>query len=153
LGTWQTAIEHPRGQHHRARLGRELVDDLLDGDDRVLGGQHRLLLDPGEPPELHVALPVGLLGVDDRDVGVDGPHGGELLARERAVDEGDVLVVLGQVGAGVAAQRPEGEVRGARDVGVGQAGVGVLDELDRRGQPCSTASRMRCREPTPGLPP
>ena len=39
----------------RARL--ELVDDLLDGDDRALRGEHRLLLHSGQAPEHDVAAP------------------------------------------------------------------------------------------------
>jgi hypothetical protein len=68
--------------------------------------------------------------VDDRDVGVDRAHCAHLLAGERAVDEGDVLAVLRQVGTRVAAQHGERQVRGAGDVRVGEAGVGVLAQLD-----------------------
>ena len=38
-------------------------------------------------------------------------------------------------------------------VGVRHGGVAVLLDFERRGQPFSTASRRRCSEPTPGLPP
>ena len=39
----------------------EVADQLLDGDDRALGGEHRHLLHPGDAPELHVAGPGGPL--------------------------------------------------------------------------------------------
>ena len=71
-------VDDPRRQHDRARQRRQLVDDLLDGDDRALRREHRLLLHADEAPELHVAVAVGPLGVDDGDVGVERRHRGEL---------------------------------------------------------------------------
>ena len=65
-GTSHTASTTQLGQHHGVRARLELVDELLDGDDRALGGEHRLLLHADEPPQLHVAATIGLLGVDDR---------------------------------------------------------------------------------------
>ena len=65
-----------------------------------------------------------------------------------------VAVCRGQVGADVAAQHGERQPGRAGGVPVGHAGVAVLLQLAAApGQPCSTASRSRCSEPTPGLPP
>ena len=46
--------------------------------------EHDLLLHAEDPPELDVAVPVGLLRVDDADVRPQRRHGRELLAGERA---------------------------------------------------------------------
>ena len=57
----------PGRQDHGVEDARaEVVDDLLDRDDRALGGQHRLLLHADDAFEQHVAVAVGALRVDDR---------------------------------------------------------------------------------------
>src|ERR1043166_5527861 len=78
-----------RGPRSPAGAGGERADDLLHGDDRAPRGEHRLLLDAGDPPELDVARPVGPLGVDHRDVGPQRGHRGQLLAGEGAGDVPD----------------------------------------------------------------
>src|SRR5690242_21319316 len=54
-----------------ARPRLEPVDDPLDGDERALRCEHRLLLHARDAPELHVAGTVRLLRMDDRDVRLD----------------------------------------------------------------------------------
>src|SRR5215210_4180166 len=61
-------VDRPRRQDNRARPRLELAHDLLDGDDRAGGGEHDLLLDACDPPELDVAGPVCTLRVDYPDV-------------------------------------------------------------------------------------
>ena len=58
----------------------EIVDDLLDRDDRALGREHRLLLHADDAFEQHVAGAVGAQRMDDRDVGADRRHGRQHLA-------------------------------------------------------------------------
>jgi hypothetical protein len=127
------ARDDPGRQHDRVGPRVEPVDDLLDRDERALRGEHRLLLHAGEAPQLHVAVAVGALRVDDRHVGAQRGDRGQRLARERARDRPDGGGVPRQVGPGVAAQHRERQVGGAGHVGVRQPGVRVLDELERRG--------------------
>ena len=75
---------------------------------------------------------VGLLGVDDRDVGVERGNRDELLAGERAGDRLDVSVCSGSDGAEVAAHHRERQAGGAGDVAVGHPGVAVLLDLELR---------------------
>ncbi len=109
----------------------EHVDDLLDRDERPPRRQQRLLLHAGDPPQHHVAGGVGLLGVDDRDVGVERRDGGELLAGERAHDRRERGGVGDEVGAAVAAQHGERQAGRAGGVAVGHPGVAVLLDLQR----------------------
>ena len=64
----------------------EILDDLLDRDHRALGREHRFLLHADDALDQHVARPVGLLRMDERDVGPMRRHGRQLLAGERARD-------------------------------------------------------------------
>ena len=126
--------DHPGGQHDRPRLGRQLLHDLLDGDDRPPGAEHGFLLHPGDPPQLDVPGPVGTLGVDDRHVRVQRGHGGQPLAGERAGDRPDGGLPIEarqafQAGAAVAAQDRERHSRGACHVAVGHPRVAVLLQL------------------------
>ncbi len=93
-------------------------------------GEHRLLLDARDPPELDVALTIGLLGVDDRDVGAQRRDRRELLAGEWAGDRPD-LGALRQIGPPVAAHNPEREVSRSGGVTIRHPGMGVLGDLDR----------------------
>ena len=134
--------------------GAEVVDDLLDRDDRALRGEHRLLLHADDALDEHVAVAVGAQRVDDRDVRPDRRHGRQHLAGIGAGDRADVRIDLGEVDALVAAEHGEGQVGRAGLVGVGHRGVASAPRASSGcGQPFSTASRMRCSEPTPGLPP
>ncbi len=94
------------------------------------GGQHRLLLHAGDPPQLNVALTVRLLRMDDRDVGGQRRYRDELLAGERARDALDARVLL-EVGADVAAHQGTRHAGRTGGVAVGHPGVAVLLELDR----------------------
>ena len=147
----QTAIEVGLGQVDLVAVGLAIpVDDqrhhghaetLVDrrlqvrravGDQQPGGGQDRLLLDAADAPQLHVALAVGALGVDDAYAGPQRPHRRQPLAGERAVHERDRRVP-GQVGAGVAAQDRERQVGRTGGVGRGHARMGVLLEPERLG--------------------
>ena len=108
----------------------ELVHDLLDRNERPPGREDGFLLDAGETPEHDVAVPVGLLRMDDGDVRVDRLHGADALAVERALHGGDGPVLGGEVGALVPAQDAEREAGGARGIGGRQPGVGVLHDLE-----------------------
>ncbi len=123
----------PRRQHHLARHRRQGFDDLLDRDERSAGREHGLLLHAGDTPHLHVALGVGALGVNDRDVGLQCRHGGEHLAGEWAGHRLDVRGAAGQVGAAVAAQDGERKPGRAGNVAIRHAGMAVLFQLQRPG--------------------
>ncbi len=123
-------VDHPGRQHHAVDLRAEAVHDLLDGHDGPLAGQHALFLHAADAPEHHVAFPVGLLGVDDPDVGIQRRHRGQLLARERAGDAHDGLGDLGEACAHTAAQHPEGQPGGPGPPALGHVGVAVLAGLD-----------------------
>ena len=86
---------------------------------------------PVIPHSITLPARVGLLGVDDRHVGVDRRHGGQLLAGERAGDRRQRRRVLDEVGAAVAAQHGEGQAGGPGGVAVGHPGVAVLLDLQR----------------------
>src|SRR4051794_36437324 len=100
--------DRPRRQHYRAGAGLELVHDLLHGHERAPRGEHDLLLNADDAPELHVALAVRALCVHHAHVGPDGRHRRQLLAGEWALD-GRHVRVPHQIRAGVAAQHREGE--------------------------------------------
>jgi hypothetical protein len=51
-----------------------------------MGSENCLLLDSRDAPELDIAGPVGLLGVDHGDVGSKGWYGCELFSGEWAED-------------------------------------------------------------------
>ena len=86
---------------------------------------------PVIPQSWTLPVPVGLLRVDDPDVRPDRGHRRELLARERALDPRHARPRR-QIGAAVAAQHPEGQVRRACRVCRRHPGVRVLLELERR---------------------
>ena len=112
-------------------MGREPIDDLLDGDDRSRRRQRRLLLHADDAVDEDVAVAVRLLRVDDRDVGTERAHRGERLAGERTGDGPDPRIHARQIGADVAAEHGAGQSGGARGVGVGHRGVAVLLDLER----------------------
>ena len=149
----------PRRAARWPPAGGQLVHDLLHGDDRPLRAEHRLLLHPGDSPQLDVPGPVGTLRVDDRHVGVQRGYRGQPLAGERAGDRPDsgLAVQAGQAlqaGAAVAAQDRERQARRRRPRTGWPCPRGcVPPAASGPGQPFSTASRNRCSEPTPGLPP
>ncbi len=94
---WMRAARHgddgvdgPGRQDDRVRAeALEAIDDLLDGDDRRPGGQDRLLLHADDALDEHVAGAVGLLCVDDRDV---GPMRGD--RRQRSPVNGQVMNLM-----------------------------------------------------------
>ena len=96
-----------------------------------LAREHRLLLHADDALEQHVAVAIGLLRVDDRDVGPMRRDGGEPLAGERAVDEPDVRVHRGRSDPTIAAEERRRHVRRAGGVGVRHRRVAVLFELER----------------------
>ena len=114
------------GKDDLERVRLELVYNLLNRDYGPFGRYHGLLLDAYDPPDRHVATPVGLLGVDDAHVRVQGRHRHQLFAGEGTGYGRYRLRYFRQVGADVAPQDCEREVRGPRDVAVGHARVGVL---------------------------
>jgi len=129
-GDFGDVVHHPGGQHHRVRTRLQRADDLLDGYHGPPRGQHRLFLHSGDPPELHVAGPVGALRVDDGHIRPQRGHRGERLAGERA-DDRAYRAHRGQPGAVVAAQHGEREPGRAGHVPVRHPRVAVLLELQR----------------------
>ena len=114
--------------------GLEFVDDLLDGDDRSAGSENRLSLDPGDSPKTDVAFAIGLLGMDDGHVGVQGGNRCQFFTGERAGDGADIGVV-DQVGADVPAEDREGQPGGPGRIPGSHPGMGVLFDLERTGMP------------------
>ena len=70
-------VDRPVGEEHGLRSPVERVDDLLHRDDRPPRGEHDLLLNADDAPQLYVPLPVGLLRVDDADIGAKRRNGCE----------------------------------------------------------------------------
>lgn len=132
-GDERDRVDDPGGQDDGAGARLQGADDLLDGDQDAPGGECRLLLHPGQAPQLDVAGPVGLLRVDDGDIRVEGGDGGQFLAGERADDGGDRGRTGRDVAAAVAAEHREREPGRARGVAVGHPGVTVLVDLQRGG--------------------
>jgi hypothetical protein len=126
MGSTAIGVDGHGRQHDLEGVRRKLLDHLLDRDDSTAGREDGLLLDARDAPDRHVPPAVRLLGVDDGDVRVEGRHGHQLLAGERAGYGRYRLRHPGQVRADVAAQDGERQVRGARDVAVRHPGVGVL---------------------------
>ena len=108
---------------------------------------------PMMPCDEHVAGAIGLLRVHDRDVGPERGHAGERFAGERAGDELDVRVDRREIRSPIAPKERGRHAAGAGSVRVGHRRVTVLFDLQRTRPRCSTASRSRCSDPTPGLPP
>jgi hypothetical protein len=109
----------------------QVVDNLLDRDNRPARGQHHLLLDADNPFDQHIALPVGALRMDDPQVGPERGDRGQLLATKRAGDRADVRVDAHQVGALVAAQDRARQAGRSGGVGVGHRRVAMLLDLQR----------------------
>jgi len=59
---------------------------LLAGDHYALGGSGQFRVASQRAVDLAVALLVGAPNMDQRHVGIDGPHGQKALARERTRD-------------------------------------------------------------------
>ncbi len=124
------------GEQGAIRVGADdvPVHQLLDHDDDPLGGEGRLALDPDQAPDLDVALGVGALGVDDRDVGVERRNDRDLVVGR--VGRGDPLderVGRRQVRSGIRAERVEGEMRRPRHVSADHPEVAVLLDLQAPG--------------------
>ena len=68
----------------RVRADDRLVDELLDDDDDAVGREGGFLLAAGEAPDLRVAVRVGSLRVDDRDVRPQGRDDVDLVVAVRA---------------------------------------------------------------------
>ena len=88
-----------------------------------MGGKDGFLLDADDAFEEDVAGAVGLLGVDDGDVGAVGGDAGERFAGEGAGDEADVRIDVGEADAEIAAEESARHTGGAGRVGVGHGGM------------------------------
>jgi hypothetical protein len=138
IGHFGHIVHHPGGQDDGPGPGAQFVHDLLHGDHRPLRAEHRFLLHAGDPPQLHVAGPVGALGVNHCHIRVERGHRGQPLTSERAGDRADRRVAgqtgqALQAGPAVPAQDRERHPGGAGHVPVGHPGVAVLLQLQRAG--------------------
>ena len=154
-GTSHTAASTHAGSTTAPGRGVELVDDLLDRDDRPAGRQHGLLLHADDAPDLHVAVAVGPLGVDDRDVRAHRRHRGELLAGERAGDRGESSPCArrGRCRRSRAARRTAGPTRRRRSARPGRRGcarraAAVAASRARRRRGTGAATRRPGCRPT-----
>ncbi len=130
-GGFAYGADHPGRDHAGVGTGLQLVDDLLDRDDRVPGREHGFLLYANDALDQHIAVPVGFLGMHDRHIRPDRRHRREFLAGERAVDELDLVVHLGQVRADIAAQDRQRQPSRARFERIGHGRMAVFEDLDR----------------------
>ena len=130
-GTRQTAVTTQRGS--TTAWGRGSSSSTISSTVTIarLAASTASFCTPMMPHSMHVAPPIGLLGVDDGDVGADRRHGRQPLAGERAVDERDRRRRARQVGAGVAAQHRERQPRRARRRRRSPCRVRVLVDLER----------------------
>ena len=119
-----------RENHGIGVAGPEILDDLLDGDDRALGRQNRLLLHARDAFQQHVALPVGSERMDDGDIRADRRDGRQHFPGIGAGDGLDSRVHLRQIRADIAAQHREGEVGGPGLIGIRHRGMAVFGELE-----------------------
>src|SRR5699024_7508332 len=73
-GNGDDGVDDVRGNDRTVRVGADdgLVDDFLYSDDKTTTGECSFCLDPEHPPGLNVSVHVRALGVDDREVGVEG---------------------------------------------------------------------------------
>jgi hypothetical protein len=94
-----------------------------------MGSENCLLLDSRDAPELDIAGPVGLLGVDHGDVGPERRYGCELLSGEWAEDRSYRCRDLLQPGASIASQDAEGQPRRTGHVAKREASMAVLLEV------------------------
>src|SRR5262249_44024060 len=58
----------------------------LAGNDQALGGAGNVQVGDGGATDAAIAVAVGLVDVDGRDIGIESWHGRQVLTRERAVD-------------------------------------------------------------------
>ena len=174
VGHLDDRVDAEAGQHGAVGVPPQHlgVDDLLDRHDRLPRG---LGEDPEVGPDdrrldLDVAVLVGAVGVDERDVGDERAARDERLARERVLEGLEVLVHVDQVGPEQAPGRQRRQVPGARgEPGVERRlrelldpdaplldGLPVLlaeaEGLHRDRGPDEAVDRARRREPVDGHP-
>ena len=71
-------------------------------DDDMLGGKRYFFLHAEQPPQLRVALPIGALRVENRDIGIERRHHRDLARAVGIVDQFDQRIGREHVGADVA---------------------------------------------------
>ena len=143
----------PARQHDRARprsssstISSTVTSDRADASTASF-------CTPMIPQSCTLPRAVGLLRVDDADVGPERRHGGELLAGERAGRSARrAYARRGRCRRSRAAPRRGGSPPRPRMRRPCPA-CECSSSSSGRGQPCSTASRNRWSDPTPGLPP
>ena len=142
------------GQDRAVRVGANdrLVDELLDHDDHPRRGERRLLLAAEQAPHLRVAVGVGALGVDDRDVRLEGRDRVDRSVAVGRLDRPDERVGSRQIGALVGAEREEGQVHGAGGVAGDHAEVAVLLQLEAAAVSPRSPDEWRAASRRPGCP-
>jgi hypothetical protein len=78
-------------------------------------------------------LSVRFLGVDNGDIRLNGGHGCQSFAGERALNEFDLVIVFWKVRTGVGSQHRKWQIGCARNIGVRKIAVAVLLNFQRRG--------------------
>src|SRR5262249_39662575 len=78
--------DDPCWQHDTVRSGFELLTDLFHRCNHSLRRECRFLLNACNSPEVHVALTIRLLGVNDRDIRTNGAHRHHFSSREGTHD-------------------------------------------------------------------
>ena len=94
-------------------------------------GKRRFLLNAGDAPYLNIAFPIGALGMDDRDVGVDRANGSDFFSRKRTSNESRARRVFQEVVRRAASHRSERQTRRPRHKRGRKRGMGVLLNLER----------------------
>src|SRR5262245_56827921 len=82
-GSVDNGRDDPGWNHDSARYGLKPVDYFFNGDDDTLRRKHCLLLNTDDTPQLNIALFVGALRMNNRDIRLDGTNGRDLFAGER----------------------------------------------------------------------
>src|SRR5262245_9728560 len=72
--------DDPGWNDDSTRYGLEPFSYFFNGDDDTLRGKHRFLLNSNDTPQLNVAFFVGALGMNNRDIGLNGSNCRDLLA-------------------------------------------------------------------------
>jgi len=158
--------DRPGRQHDGTGPRIQHIDDLLDVTNRPAPRRAAAsFCTPVIPQYCTLRRRSARWRMNHGHVRPQGRHRGEDLTGERARDLGNAGMGAGGTGfcrtgfcstgqAGrVPAQHRERQPGRARHVAVGHPSVLCSSSSSGPGQECSTASRNRCSDPTPGLPP
>ncbi len=93
-GLMHNRLHHQAGKDYAVGIAADdgFRHDLLDDDDHPLGGEGGLFLNPQQTPGLGIAVCVGALRMDERQIGIQRRYDGDALGRVGALDKHDPRV-------------------------------------------------------------